>query len=153
LETTDDLRAGHLVLAIGRSAETGVIAALGVISTVADGWNTWRGGRIDKLIRLDARLFPASSRSAVINAHGKLVGLATDGLSRNAAVAIPVFTISRVVEELLQKGHVARGYLGVGLQPVSLGEHLINGLGLSQNSGLIVLSVEPDSPAGKAGLV
>jgi S1-C subfamily serine protease len=89
----------------------------------------------------------------VISASGKFLGIATSSLSRIAPLAIPVSTIDRVATALLEKGHVARGYLGVGLQPISIPEHLKSKLKLAEGRGLIALSVEPDGPAAKAGLV
>jgi S1-C subfamily serine protease len=136
---------GNLIMAIGRSADSGINAAMGVVSSVSGPWHTWRGGKVDQFLRLDIGLYPGSSGGAVVDAEGKLLGLATSGLSRTSIIAVPAVTVARVVEELLEKGHVARGYLGVGLQPIALPE--------PQHGGLIVLSVEPDGPAGRAGVV
>jgi S1-C subfamily serine protease len=137
-------RPGHLALAIGRSENSGVNASLGIISAVSGSWRTWRGGRLDKYIRLDLTMYPSSSGAAVIDTEGGLIGIATSGLSRIAGLAIPTSTITRVADEILSRGHVARGYLGVGLQPVALGDH---------QNGLIILSVEREGPADKAGLL
>jgi S1-C subfamily serine protease len=147
------LKAGNLVLAVGRSHETGVNAALGVLSTVSGPWHTWRGGMIDQFLRLDVGLYPGASGGAVVDATGALIGIATGGLSRTSALAIPRVTIARVVEAILKSGHVARGYLGIGLQPVGIPEHLRTQLGISGKTGLIVLSVEEQAPAGRAGMV
>jgi S1-C subfamily serine protease len=143
-----ELRPGNLALVVGRSKETGVTATLGVISSLSGPWHTWRGGRIDEFVRLDAGVYPGLSGGAVVDVNGRFVGLATLGLSRTSPLAIPVSTIRRVGTVLLEKGHVARGFLGVGLQPVGLPPHL----GIAATSGLIVLSVEPDAPAGQAGV-
>ncbi len=148
-----EFKTGNLALSVGRSQETGVIAALGVISGLSGPWHTWRGGKIDRFIRLDVGLYTGSSGGVAVNAGGELIGIATAGLSRTSALAIPVQTITRVVDAILEKGHVARGYLGIGLQPVALPAHLKSQLDISQKSGLIVLSAEPDSPAGQAGVV
>ncbi|MCW5983212.1 MAG: serine protease [Bryobacteraceae bacterium] len=144
---------GSLVLAVGRSGEIGINATMGVISAVGGSWRTWRGGMIDRFVRLDASLYPGSSGSAVVDPAGRLLGLATRGLSRVSGVAVPMSTVTRVAEELLSKGRVSRGYLGVGLQPVALPEHLVKQSGLSQGRAMVVLSVEPESPAGKAGVL
>jgi S1-C subfamily serine protease len=148
-----ELKPGSLVLAVGRSSDTGVNATLGVISAVSGAWHTWRGGRIDRFVRLDVGLYPGGSGGAVVDAQGRFAGIATGGLSRTSALAVPAVTIERVVNDLLQHGHVSRGYLGVGLQPVALPAHLKNKLGISAKVGLIVLSVEPEAPAGQAGVV
>jgi S1-C subfamily serine protease len=153
-----EMRTGQLVLAVGRSEETGISAAMGVISNVSGPWHTWRGGQIDQLIRLDLALHPSASGGAVVDASGKVVGIATSGLSRTSVFAIPAVTIERVAGELLERGHITRGYLGVGLQPIPLPEHLKASPGwvwerMGSPGGLIVLSVERDGPAGRAGVV
>jgi S1-C subfamily serine protease len=135
---------GHLVLSIGRSQDSGVNATLGIVSAVSGSWRTWRGGRLDHYIRLDLTLYPGSSGGAVVTPAGETIGIATSALSRIAGVAIPAATIDRVVDEILARGRVARGYLGVGLQPVELPDH---------RKGLIVLSLEPGGPAAKAGVL
>jgi S1-C subfamily serine protease len=137
-------RPGNLALAIGRSENSGVNATLGIISAVSGSWRTWRGGRLDQYIRLDLTMYPSSSGAAVIDTSGDLIGIATAGLSRIAGLAIPASTIHRVADEILKRGHVARGYLGVGLQPVTVGDH---------QKSLIILSVEQGGPADKAGLL
>jgi S1-C subfamily serine protease len=140
----DPLRPGDLILAVGRSPAHGVGAALGVVSLIGDSWRTWRGGRIDRLIRLDVSLYPGFSGAAVIGAGGGTHGLATNGLSRYSALAIPQETIDRTVDEILTRGYVSRGYLGLGLQSV-----VIPG----GNRGLIILSIEADGPADRAGVL
>ncbi len=135
---------GNLALAIGRSEDSGVNATMGIVSAVSGPWRTWRGGRLDRYIRLDLTLYPGSSGGLVVNAAGEAVGIATSVLSRIAGLAIPASTIDRVADEILTRGRVARGYLGVGLQPVELADH---------QKGLIVLSLESGGPAAKAGVL
>jgi serine protease Do len=139
-------RTGDIIVAVGRHRDIGTCAALGMVSVLGPGWNTWRGGRVDPFIRLDVNLYPGSSGAAVVNARGEALGIATPVLSRIAPVAIPRATVDRVVGELAKRGRIARAYLGVGLQPVPLPEEF-------GSAGMIVLSVEKDSPAAKAGLV
>jgi S1-C subfamily serine protease len=147
------VKTGNLALAIARSPDLGATATMGVISAVAGSWSTWRGGRLDQYIRLDVSLYPGSSGAAVIDTAGRVLGIATSALSRAAGVGIPAATVDRVAGELLSKGRVTRGYLGLGLQPVGLPEHLINKLKLQADSGLIVLTAEPGGPAGSAGIL
>ena len=149
---TETLRFGHLVLAVGRSPETGANASLGVLSSVAGPWHTWKGGKVDQFLRLDLNLYPGSSGGMTVNAAGELIGITTGGLSRTSPMAIPAQTIERVVAALLDRGHVTHGYLGVGLQPVAIPAHLKAQLGLTGKTALIVLSAEPESPAGRAGV-
>jgi S1-C subfamily serine protease len=135
---------GTLALAIGRSQDSGVNASLGIISARSGEWRTWRGGQLEHYIRLDLNVFPTSDGGAVVNTAGELIGLATTALSRIAGLAIPAASVERVTGQILTRGHVSRGYLGVGLQPVELPDH---------HKGLIVLSLEPAGPAAKAGVL
>jgi S1-C subfamily serine protease len=139
-----EVRPGYLALAVGRSEDSGVNATLGILSAVSGSWRTWRGGRLDQYIRLDLTMYPASSGGIVVDSDGNTIGIATSALSRLAGLAIPASTINRVLDEILSRGHVARGYLGVGLQPVTLPDH---------QKGLIVLSVEPNGPAASGGIL
>jgi S1-C subfamily serine protease len=140
--TTGAPAPGTLALALGRSEDSGPNATLGIISASSGEWRTWRGGRLDHYLRLDLTLYPGSDGGAVITTAGEVIGVATSALSRIAGLAIPSVTVNRVLEEILSRGHVARGYLGVGLQPVELPDH---------QRGLIVLSLEPAGPAAKSG--
>ncbi len=135
------VKPGALTLIIGRSKDSGVNATMGVISAVSGPWRTWRGGMMDQYIRLDATLYPGTSGGAMIDTQGRTLGIATSGLSRLAGLSVPLSTVNRVVDELLTKGHISRGYLGVGLQP------------LAAPAGLIVLSVEPGGPAERGGVL
>jgi S1-C subfamily serine protease len=141
----ESIRPGAFTIAVGRAPEFGAHAALGIISAVRGEWQTWRGGRLDRYIRLDLNLFPGLSGAAVVDTEGRLIGFATSGLSRIAAVAIPATTADRVVNEILTKGYVSRAYLGVGLQPVALQGH--------EGAALMVVSLEPNGPAATSGLL
>jgi S1-C subfamily serine protease len=145
-------RVGELALVLGRSPDSGPNASLGIVSAVSGPWRTWRGKRLDQYIRLDANLFPNSSGGAVVDGQGRLLGIATAGLSRIAGLAIPAATVDRVVDALLEKGHVPSAYLGIGIQPVAIPDSLRTRLALPNRSGVMVVSVEPDGPAGRAGM-
>jgi S1-C subfamily serine protease len=147
------VKPGELALVVGRSPHSGVNASLGIISAASGPWRTWRGGQLDAYIRLDARLFPQSSGGAVVNDRGEIIGIATSALSRIAGLAIPVSTIKSVTAHLMERGFVPRGYLGVGVQPVPLAEGLRQKLAVSNQSGLIVLTVESSGPADKGGIL
>jgi S1-C subfamily serine protease len=146
LTTVPPLRTGEIVLAVGRHAP-GVLAVMGIVSTAAGPWKTWRGGHVDSLLRLDLGAYPRSSGSAVIDAQGRFAGMLTTGLTRTAPVAIPAATIDRVAAELLARGRIARGYLGVGLQTIPLPADY------NRRSGVMVLSVEPNGPAENGGVL
>jgi S1-C subfamily serine protease len=151
--TLDRVRAGTIALAVGRSPETGLNASMGVVNAAGPAYRNWRGGRIDRYLRLDLSLYLGASGAAFADAGGLILGLATSALSRVAPIAIPASTIERVVDELLRHGHISRSYLGVGLHQVPLPETLRKGLELSQTAGAIVLSVEAGGPAERTGVV
>jgi S1-C subfamily serine protease len=146
------LKVGQIGLAVARPGNPGLSASMGAISSLGGSWRTWSGGQIDSFIRPDLTLYPGFSGGPLVSGEGKVVGLNTSGLSRNMPLAIPTATVNRVVDQLLSKGRVARGYLGVGLQPVRLPESLVQAAGLTGDVGLIVVSVESGSPAEQAGL-
>jgi serine protease DegQ len=147
------LKPGSLTLVIGRTRASGPVAALGVVSLVAPERRTWTGASLAPYLRLDVSLQPTAAGGAVVDAHGRVVGIATPRFARFGAIAIPAPAVNAVVDTLLQKGHIPRGYLGVGLQPVRLPEALRQSLQRSEKTAAIVLEVEPESPAHKAGIV
>jgi S1-C subfamily serine protease len=143
---------GSVILAVGRSKDS-VSAAFGVLSSISGASQTWRGGRLDQVVRLDIALHPGASGAAVVDAAGNLIGMATPVLSRVSVFAIPLDTVGRQVETLLAHGRIPRGYLGVGLQPIAIPEHLKSALNLQVSTGLIAISVDHDAPAGRAGII
>jgi S1-C subfamily serine protease len=147
------LRPGNLTLVVGRTRASGPVAALGVVSLVAPERRTWTGAALTPYIRLDVGLQPTAIGGAVVDAQGRTVGMATPRFARFGAIAIPAPAIDRVVDTLLKKGHIPQGYLGVGLQPVRLPDALRQSLQRSEKTAAIVLEVEPESPAHKAGIV
>ena len=152
-ETSSDARVGHLVLAVGRPGLSGPRASMGVISYVDGPRRSWRGGEIEAIIYADLTLYPGFSGGPLIDLAGRVVGLNSSRLARESSTAIPVATLNRVVESLQTHGRIRRGYLGVGTQQVPLPSALAQKAGTSQDVGLLVISVESDSPAEKGGLL
>jgi S1-C subfamily serine protease len=147
-----NLRPGMLAAVVGLTIDVGPSASLGILGAVGGSRRTWRGGTLDHFIRLDVNLYPSQSGAAVVTADGQLIGMATPGLLRHSAVALPLKTIHRVADELLKEGRIRHGYLGVGLQPVRIPANLRSKVPSAAESGLILLNVEPDSPAEIAKL-
>jgi S1-C subfamily serine protease len=147
------LKLASFVIALGRTRSATLVASAGIIGGLSGEYRTWRGGKIDQNIRLDLALYPGFSGGPLVSVEGKILGVNTNGLGRGRAVAIPVSTVNRTVDELLQKGHIARPYLGIAMQPVSLPEALRSKLKAAPSGGLMVLHVEPSGPAEKAGIV
>jgi S1-C subfamily serine protease len=145
-----ELKIGHLALAVGRPGERGLSASLGVISALGGSWRTWGGSRIDQFIRLDLALYPGFSGGALVDGRGRVAGIVTSG-PRNSVLAIPAATVNRVVDQLLEKGRITRGYLGLGMQPLRLPDALKQSLKLEGYGGVIIVAVEPGGPAEQAG--
>jgi serine protease DegQ len=147
------LKPGSLTLVVGRTRASGPVAALGAVSLVVPERRTWTGAALAPYIRLDVGLQPTAVGGAVVDAQGRIVGIATPRFARFGTIAIPATAVDRVIDTLLKKGHIPQGYLGVGLQPVRLPEALRQSLQRSEKTAAIVLEVEPESPAHKAGIV
>jgi S1-C subfamily serine protease len=145
------LKAGTLAAVVGLTIDAGPSASLGILGAVGGSRRIWRGGTLDYFFRLDVNLYPSQSGAAVINPEGHVIGLATPGLLRHSAVAVPIITLNRIATELLEQGRIRHGYLGVGLHPVEIPALQRGKLGVTAESGLILLSVEPESAADNAG--
>jgi S1-C subfamily serine protease len=148
----NSLKVGHLVLSIGRGRERGLSASLGVVSTAGGEWRSMTGGLIDRFLRLDLNLFPGSAGGPLVDATGLVLGFTTTG-PRGTVLAIPSTTVNRVVDSLLEKGRISRGYLGVGMQPVRLSDSLKSKFSFSGEQGVMVVSIEPQAPADRAGIL
>jgi S1-C subfamily serine protease len=147
------LKLGHLVLALGRTRRGDLVASSGIIGGISGEWKSWRGGQLDQHIRLDLALYPGFSGGPLVNAKGEVVGVNTRGLSRGRTVTVPVVTVDRVVNELLEKGHIARPYLGIAMQPVALPDNVRSQLPAEARMGLVIMHVESGGPAEKAGVL
>lgn len=149
--TLDQLAVGHLVLAVGRPGKTAQ-ATFGVVSAVSeDEWRTPMGGRVERYLQTDVLMYPGFSGGPLVGANGVVYGMNTSAVMQGVSLAIPAPTIKRVVDTLLSHGKVRQGYLGVGAQPVRLPEALSTKF--DQETGLLVVSVEPTGPADKGGLM
>lgn len=146
------LRVGHLVLAVGRRGEEGLSTSYGVISAIGGPWRTWQGGRVDRYLRLDLLPYPGFSGGPLVDVEGKVLGINTSG-PRRSVLTIPFATVDKVVKQLIEKGHVSRGYLGAGLQPVRLSQAVQQSLAEKREIGLLILTIAPESPAERAGLL
>lgn len=137
---TPDVGALELALVVACSKASRPLS----LTTVAASGN---GSGVDRLLVVDASLFPGFSGSLLLDAEGRGLGMATAGLRRRAPLAIPAATLRRVTKSLIDHGEVRRGFLGVTTYPVRLPTSV-----KSQRAGLLVLSVQEESPAADAGL-
>ena len=134
--------AGALAIVVG--AEDGApTVAVGVVSRAGGAWRSLRGGEIDTRIELDLRLRRSAEGSLTLDSAGRAIGMAVFGPRRRVLV-IPSATIERVAAKLETDGRIARGYVGLGLQPVALEGH--------DELGVMVMSVDPRGPGAAAGV-
>ncbi len=133
--------AGALAVAVG-SEDGAPTAALGIVSRSGERWTSMRGGQIDARLEVGVSLRHSSEGGVAIDAAGRAFGMVVLGPRRRTLV-IPSSTIERVAARLESHGKIARGYLGLGLQPVALDD---------DNRGAIVISVDPKGPGAKAGI-
>ena len=147
------LSVGQLVVAVARTWRGNLVASAGILSGLMGEWHTHRGKKIDAFIRPDLNLYRGFSGGALIGADQKIIGMTTSALRGGSPLALPYATIKRVTSVLLEKGHIPSPYLGLGLQPVRVPESLQQKLNLTQHAGVLVVHVEANSPADKAGVL
>ena len=139
--TRETPAAGALAVIAG-ARDSAPTAALGVVSFIGPQWRSLRGGVIDARIELDAALARSSEGGLALDAQGQAFGMAVFGPRRRTLV-IPTATVDRVAELLATKGRIARGYLGLSLQPVKLD---------AGGVGAMAISVDAKGPGAEAGV-
>jgi len=145
----EDLRPGQIVLAIGRPGS--LKATFGTISSVSSSWRGWRGSEIEHLIQTNAPLYPGFSGGPLVDVDGRAVGMNSWVFGRGDGRAVAMDVAERVVASLKADGRIRRPYLGIGTQEVPLPEAVK--AKAKQDTGLLIVAVEPQSPADKAGLM
>jgi len=138
---------GDFVFAVGREPSGLTQASFGHVGMVGGEWRTWRGGRVETLIRLDGGLYPGLAGAPVADATGQVLGVASSAFSRHHGVVLPVATVDRVLDQLLAHGRVQQGYLGIAAQPART---VLDGVAAT---GLLVSSLAEDGPAARGGLL
>jgi S1-C subfamily serine protease len=145
----EDLKPGQIVLAIGRPG--GLKATFGTISAVSSSWRGWRGSEIEHLIQTNAPLYPGFSGGPLVDVEGRAVGMNSWVFGRGDGRAVAMDVAERVVQSLRSDGRIKRAYLGVGTQQVQLPDSVRSKV--SQESGLLIISVDPKSGADQAGIM
>lgn len=152
-KTSEDVKVGQLVLALGRPDNAGMQASWGIVTAISGPTRTFRGGLLDEYLQTETTPYPGFSGGPLVNSEGEVLGLNTSGLTRGSSLTIPVKVAWRIAEALAKHGSIKRGYLGVRTQPVEIPEAARNALQREQGQGLLVLWLEEGGPAEKGGLL
>ncbi|MBN1836141.1 MAG: trypsin-like peptidase domain-containing protein [Spirochaetales bacterium] len=154
LGDSEELRVGQLVIAIGNPLGFQSTVSAGVISALGRSLRSQSGRLIDNVIQTDVALNPGNSGGPLVDSRGRVIGINTAMIymAQGISFSIPVNTARWVVSELVMHGRVRRGYLGIGAQPRPVNRRLQHRLELAAPTVVEVVSIEPDAPAGKAGL-
>ena len=149
LGVSDTLRVGEYVLAVGNPFGLGHTVTLGIVSAKA---RTIGAGPYDDFIQTDASINPGNSGGPLFNWRGEVVGINTAirAGANGIGFAIPIDEVKDVLPQLREKGHVERGRLGLGFQPVTA--DLADAMGLDGTKGALVSQVEPGGAAARAGI-
>ena len=153
LGESESLRVGDVVLAIGNPFGVGQTVTMGIVS--AKGRSQLGINTFENFIQTDAAINPGNSGGALINAYGHLVGINTaifskSGGSQGIGFAIPAGLAQHVMQEIIQYGHVVRGWLGI--EPQDITPQLAESFQLRGTAGVIVAGVLREGPADKAGI-
>ena len=147
-------RVGEFVLAIGRPSENGIESSFGTVNKIGGPIRTGRGGMLEKYIKTDVVSYPGFSGGPLINGEGEMYGINTSGFGMGGeAVTIPADLALKIADTLAKHGKIKRGYIGIRSQTVNLPVETKSQLNREQETGLLVVGIEKDSPAEKSGLI
>jgi S1-C subfamily serine protease len=149
-QTNANPQIGQLALALGRPSPEGVQASLGIVSTIGGPLRSHHGGLLESYLRTDAIPYPGFSGGSLVDAEGKVLGINTSGLGMGASLTIPAKLAWNIAKAIKEHGGVKRGYLGIRSQLVEIAGQPLK---RQQATGLLVMSIEKDSPAAAAGLI
>ena len=151
--TKSPARLGQIALALARPSRAGIEASLGTVSAVGGPVQTGRGGMLERYYRTDSISYPGFSGGPLVAADGTILGLNTSGLSNGPAITIPADIAWNIADTLARNGQIKRGYLGIRSQTVDIPSASQEALDRKQSTGLLILSVEKNSPASNGGLI
>jgi S1-C subfamily serine protease len=154
LADSEELRVGQIVIAIGNPLGFQASVTAGVISALGRSMYSQSGRLIDNIIQTDAALNPGNSGGPLVNSAGEVIGVNTAMIrpAQGICFAIASNTARLVAGWLIRDGRIRRSYIGVAGQNVPLHRRVIRFYNLPLETGVLVVSVEKDSPAQRAGL-
>ena len=144
---------GQFVLAIGRPSKNGIESSFGTVNSIGGPARTGRGGMLEKFIKTDVVSYPGFSGGPLVNGDGTIFGINTSGFGSGSAITIPADVAWKIAETLAKHGKIKHGYLGIRSQTVNIPADSQKALKREQETGLLLVGLEEDSPAGKAGLM
>lgn len=155
LGDSQSLRAGQLAIAIGNPYGFQTTVTTGVVSALGRSFRSRSGRLIDNIIQTDAALNPGNSGGPLVTSHGEVIGINTAVIisAQGICFAVPINTAKMILTPLIKNGKIRRGYIGIGGQNVPLPRRVVLFHELSVESGVLVISIENNSPAQKAGLI
>ncbi|MBL8050769.1 MAG: trypsin-like peptidase domain-containing protein [Anaerolineales bacterium] len=143
-------RVGQFVLAVGRGNKNGIESSFGTINSIDGPVRTGRGGMLEKYIKTDFVSYPGFSGGPLINGDGEVYGINTSGFGGGGgAITIPTDIAWKIADTLAKHGKIKRGYLGIRSQTVNIPAEANR----KQETGLLIVGLEKDSPAEKGGLI
>jgi len=151
--STTPARVGQFVLALGRPSKNGIESSFGTINSIGGPARTGRGGMLEKFIKTDVVSYPGFSGGPLVNGDGTVFGINTSGFGSGSAITIPADVAWKIADTLAKHGKIKHGYLGIRSQTMNVPAESQKALKREQETGLLIVGLEENSPAGKAGLM